>query len=792
MTFSGWESSGYLGLTGYLVVTLLASGLKIQLPGITGTMSVSHVFILLSIIELKPPETILLSCAAVAAQTYWHTKKRATPIQALFNISNGATASALACAVYHFNAAASLGIHRDLLLGASACTFFFANTIPIAGVLSLTEHRNMRKLWLECYFWSFPYYLVGASIAAVLSHLRGYLNLELSILLLPVLYVLYRSYFLYMGRLEAEKTHAENEQKHAEAMAALHLRTIEAMALSIEAKDATTHQHLERVQVYAVAVGKELGVSESELEALRAAAILHDIGKLAVPEHIISKPGKLTPEEFEKMKIHPLVGAAILERVQFPYPVAPIVRHHHERWDGSGYPDGIGGEDIPIGARILAAVDCLDALASDRQYRRALPLDQAMRMVAEGAGKSFDPKVVGVLQRKYRELEEVAKAAVGKIHSHEMPKVTRGDAPAAGFEIAKAPAQQQPDFLSSIAAARQEMQMLYELTNDLGSSLSLQQTLSMLDARLKRMIPYNTMVFYTLKDQCLTPEYVQGDDSHLLSSLNIAMGEGLSGWVAQNLKPIINGDPILEAGCMADGDYGRLRSALAVPLEGVNGIVGVLTLYSTEQDAFSRDHVRVVLAISSKASLAIENALQHRQAELSATTDGLTGLPNARSLFLRLDSELSRCRRDDVPLTVLVCDLDGFKQVNDRYGHVAGNKVLKLVAQRLLANCREYDYVARMGGDEFVLILPGTRQEAVEMRAAALNRLVRRIGVEVCGEELLSISIGDAYYPAHGVDAEQLLAHADRRMYKVKQEHRAMAIEQASLPELKMLSAAIQ
>ena len=181
--------------------------------------------------------------------------------------------------------------------------------------------------------------------------------------------------------------------------------------MAIEAKDHTTHDHLQRVQTYAVEVGKELGLDESQLEALRAAAVLHDIGKLAVPEHIISKPGKLTREEFEKMKIHPVVGAEILERVRFPYPVTPIVRWHHERWDGTGYPDGLQGLNIPIGARILAAVDCLDAMASHRQYRRALPLDEAMSKVVAEAGKAFDPQVVEVLQRRYVELEAMRESA---------------------------------------------------------------------------------------------------------------------------------------------------------------------------------------------------------------------------------------------------------------------------------------------------------------------------------------------------------------------------------------------
>ena len=792
-TLASWDSSGWVRFLGYSVVALLASGLKIALPGITGTMSVSNVFILLGVIEMTPAETVLLACAAVLAQTYWHAKKRPSLIQALFNISNVATATAAACYVYQLKGSLGLGSYRELLLGAASATFFFVNTLPIAGVVSLTEHKNVRRVWSECYFWSFPYYLLGASIAGLVSRLNQYFNWQISILTLPVLYVIYRSYTLYLNRLEGEKKHAEYEQKHAQAMASLHLRTIEAMALAIEAKDTTTHQHLERVQVYAVAVGQELGIPDTELDALRAAAILHDIGKLAVPEHIISKPGKLTPEEFEKMKIHPVVGAAILERVQFPYPVAPIVRYHHERWDGSGYPDGLAGENIPIGARILAAVDCLDALASDRQYRRAYPLDEAMQIVADGADKNFDPRVVEILERRYRELEQVARATVVEMPPPGNPKIIRGEAPAAGFEQAGASIGKQPEFLLSIAAARQEMQMLYELSNDLGNSLSLDQTFSVLDARLKRMIPYDVMCIYVVRNEKLVPEYVQGVDFQFFASLEIPVGQGLSGWVAENAKPIINGDPSVEPGYLNDRSNMRImRSGLSIPLEGVNGLIGVLTLYSSKRDAFSRDHLRVVLAISSKASLAIENALRHRQAEISATTDGLTGLPNARSLFLRLDAEVSRCQREQAALAVLVCDLDGFKQVNDRYGHLNGNRVLKLVAQGLVENCRDYDYLARMGGDEFVLVLPGAHADAIEKKVVALDEMVRRVGVQVCGEDILGISVGDAYYPQHGTDAEQLLAEADRRMYKRKQERKVSRRQHPAIAEFPALSLAIQ
>jgi diguanylate cyclase (GGDEF)-like protein len=192
-----------------------------------------------------------------------------------------------------------------------------------------------------------------------------------------------------------------------------------------------------------------------------------------------------------------------------------------------------------------------------------------------------------------------------------------------------------------------------------------------------------------------------------------------------------------------------------------------MTLYRAENDAFSRDHLRILLAISSKVSLAIENALIFRQVEDSATTDYLSGLPNARSLFLRLDSEVARCKRSKEPLCVVVCDLDGFKQINDRFGHLEGNKVLRLVAETLRTRCREYDYVARMGGDEFVLLLPGSDRKSIQGRIGELRQIL--IGTGSPGAGGISLSLGEAYYPEDGSDAEELLAEADRRMYKAKQ-----------------------
>jgi len=204
-------------------------------------------------------------------------------------------------------------------------------------------------------------------------------------------------------------------------------------------------------------------------------------------------------------------------------------------------------------------------------------------------------------------------------------------------------------------------------------------------------------------------------------------------------------------------------------LEGVAGIIGVLALYRGDRDAFTSDHLRILLAVSGKMALSIENALKYQQAENSATTDYLTGLPNARSLFLQLDRELARCKRDNSSLTVMVSDMDGFKQINDRFGHLEGNRVLRLFAQALKDTCREYDYVARMGGDEFVVIAPGLAPDAAAKKAEQMRALARQAGAEVCGEEILSLSVGRSVYPEDGTDAEQLLSEADRRMYLEKQ-----------------------
>ncbi len=761
-----WQSDDFFRYVCFLTVALCGSVLKVHLPGIKATMSANFLFILVGILDLSHSETVLMGCLGGLVQTLWHANPRPRPIQWLFNLANLALSISAAELVFHSRVAAGVGFQWPLLMAAAATTYFALNTISVSGVIAMTEGRNPVHVWKECYLWAFPYYLLGALIACGVSAVNRLVGWQFGLLAFPIVYWIYRSYRTYLSRLEAQK-------QHAEEIAALHLRTIEALSLAIEAKDHTTYDHLRRVQLYAVEIAKDLGLNLDQLNAIRAAAMLHDIGKLAVPEHILSKPGRLTPEEFEKMKIHPIVGAEILDRVQFPYPVVPIVRSHHEKWDGSGYPDGLKTGAIPIGARILSAVDCFDALVSERPYRQAMTPQESLKTLSAEKGRSFDPRVIEVMERRYLELEEMVNTMETERRRLDLaPKVHRLVVPSSGFaEVANDAEIRATSFLTSIISARQEAQLLFELAQTLGNSLSLKETLSVVAIRLKQMIPHDSIVFFVSQEGILIPEYVHGVDFDLFSSLRIPLGKGLSGWVARNDKPITNGNPAAEIHLGGPSRVTILRSALSVPLRGRDGVAGVLSLYGREKDFFTKDHLRMLLAASSKLGVSVENALQYEKAQNTASTDFLTGLPNARSICLHLEKELSRVRRTKTPLAVLLCDLNGFKKVNDTFGHLTGNKLLREIAARFKSSCREYDEVGRLGGDEFVFVLPEVTRDNVAEMEKRLSRAAQEASRSACPEMIVSVSVGSSFYPADGASGEELLSEADRSMYEVKEKH---------------------
>jgi putative nucleotidyltransferase with HDIG domain len=572
-----WHHTDLLQFACYLVLTAVASGLKVIIPGYEATVSVGFILFIVSIGSMSLSETVALGVTAALVQCYWKATKRLSLLHFIFNLSQISIALTGAFWLNQFLVQGPLQGRVLIALLLSAAFYFFLNSLPVAIVVSLAEGSPIISKWRDTYAWTGPFYLVGAAIAALVQFLNRHAGWEISVVVMPALYLVYRSYNVYIGRMADMKAHMQE-------MGALHLRTIEALALAIDAKDQTTGDHVHRVRVYALELARDLNLSSAETDALRAAAVLHDIGKLAVPEHIISKPGKLTPEEFEKMKIHPIVGAEILEQVEFPYPVVPIVRSHHERWDGTGYPDGLKGEEIPIGARILAAVDCLDALASDRQYRRALPLDEAMARVEQESGKTFDPKVVAALKARYLELEKMARSHQGmeKPQLSVNVRVAPGAAPAAGYADAEGDPQQAAQAITARFVRDQGEEGVLQGTSmgDLFSSLAM---------RLRREIVFDAFAIFRVSGDAIQPRFAFGEDSGKLLELKTCSGQGLLGWVVLTVRAIRNANPAVDIGSST-----RLRSALVAPICIGKEIAGLIALYSTRPDAFSDQDLRVL------------------------------------------------------------------------------------------------------------------------------------------------------------------------------------------------------
>jgi diguanylate cyclase (GGDEF)-like protein/putative nucleotidyltransferase with HDIG domain len=762
----GWCSEDALRGAFYLMGSILASQLKVRLPGLTGTLSMNFLFVLIGIMELGLPETLTLACAGMAAQILWGNPSRPSVIQVLFNLSAVTLAAAAAWMTYHSTWLARVDSALPILLFFATLVYFLINTLSVSLIIALTENKPLGMVWRQSFLWTAPEYLGGAALAALFHAANMYLGWQMAVLTMPAVYLVYRSYRLYLNRLEEEREHATD-------IAAMHWRTIEALAMAIDAKDNTTHAHLQRVLVYATEIGKEMRLCETEQRALEMASLLHDIGKVAVPDHILSKPARLTPEEFERMKIHPVVGAEILERVGFPYPVVPIVRAHHEKWDGTGYPLGLKGEAIPLGARILAAVDCLDALSSARQYRRAMPLDLAMEKVVAESGKSFDPRVVEVLRRRHAELESVVRSIPpAASHFSLTPKCSTGGAPGAGYEIERwdpdtgEPKEQRTDL--RIEDARREFQNLLDLMrqND-GGGLSREEVFSLSAALLRDLAPHHTLAFYACRNQVLIPEYVSGEESRLFSSLRIPMGKGISGWVLERRKAILNGDPAVESHYLQDSwKTDSLRAAMAVPLPGPTGMVGVLTLCHREPDHFTWEELRILLSVSWQIGHVFHHALR---LDSAGATPVERELPPRRLFCHHLERELSRSRRTQASLAVLAFQVQGWEAVRQREGHLMAERLLHAAVHGIRQHCREYDYPSRTGDDRLAVILPGLSRQGCrtrlpELQAAALGEMLK-----LCDISGISVQGAAAIFPEDAEEADALLEIAEHDILRSAQ-----------------------
>jgi len=570
---------------------------------------------------------------------------------------------------------------------------------------------------------------------------------------------------------EREIQRLSDRSRRARQLAELNSAVIASFAMAIDAKDQHTHGHTERVRDLALMIGEEMKLSEDELEALKMAAMLHDIGKLAVPDYILSKPDQLTEEEMKKVQTHTLVGAALLEGVKFPWPVVPIIRSHHEWHDGTGYPDGLEGDQVPLGAKILAVADVYDALLSHRPYRPAMSVQEAVAFMRDRSGSQFDPQVLDICFRVLSAAQ--ARNRFGFIFDADAAKLVRGTADTPGRR----------SIFMDIKHAHQELLGLYEIAQTMSQTLNVQETLELVISKINRIVDFATCVLFLSQpdEDRIVAVTATGPYSEVIEGRRLSLGQGVSGTVAQTAKPSGVGQAAQDDLVHLLGPAARgcsLTYVLSVPLADDSSCMGALTLYRPSDRPFTEDDARLASAVARQATIAIKNAGQFEQTKQSALTDQLTGLANARYFFMHMDQELSRSRREQRPVSLIAIDLNGLKQVNDSFGHQQGDRVLRTVAEIFRRHVRNYDTVVRYAGDEFFIILPDTTNQLAVETANRIRQAVRETSMEVLPGRFVSLSasFGVATFPGDAKDADALIAVADRAMYADKR-----LIQQAAL-----------
>jgi putative nucleotidyltransferase with HDIG domain len=728
-------------------LTVVSGSATVKLPSIPASLSVSETFVFTSVLLFGPPAGTLTVALDGLIISFWLNKKRKEAHRVLFNMAAPALSVWVASQIFFsISGLEPLSVRaasvQDFLLPLLVFTvlYFGLNSWLITFAVALETGARPVEIWRDHFLWLALNFFCGASVAALLTGRK--VDLTYLGAILPLLFVLYMTYRTSMARVE-------DANKHLQQVNTLYLSTIETLAMAIDAKDQVTHGHIRRVQAYATGLAKALGVRDvATVNAVEAASLLHDMGKLAIPEHILNKPGRLTPSEFEKMKLHAGIGADILSAIQFPYPVVPIVRHHHENWNGTGYPDGISGTDIPIGARILSVVDCFDALTSDRPYRPALSDEEAVEILLERRGTMYDPLVVDTFVRVHKGIGSDVGAA------QPTPQVISA--------IAKGIAAVQTAATPSVASGpsdHSERLLIFSslLTNVPGRVGSI-DVAELSWYHLRHMIPVTVLGLYRYEKTSDELEAIAlvGSIGVIPYEQRTALGHGLSGWVASTRQPILNSDPRLDFGQANIGSGEELKSAISIPLVLDEQLIGVLTIYSDQASAYTEQHLKALSVLAPRLGYAVSRAQSYDLEHATLLWDRDTGLPNGRYLSEYFASPVPRHSGAAASILVL--------RVGGEAAALSQAATLRLVANGARSALRLGDLIFRLSQSELACILSSADAMTTQLVAARLTDTFERSFAASGGRLDLGLAVGAATMPTDGVALEDLVAAARQRL----------------------------
>jgi len=734
-------------------LTALTSALAIKIPQIDYRISIEDTFFFTNLILFGPHA----GCITAALQGFMGSIRAKSISRRLefmiFNmgalvlsayLSGRVLFGILRCGPIYTNPQVGL-IAIISAMAAAGLAHYLANSGSVAVVIALDQRTNIFRTWAKNFRWASISYLSGATFAALVAENIKSLPLLLGAMF-PIVLITYFAYKTYREKVE-------EQHRRLQEMNQLYLRTVESLALAVDAKDRKTYGHVRRVHAYALGLARLLGIKDaSELQAIETGAILHDIGKLAVDDFILNRPGRLSGPEFEKMKTHTTAGEEILNQVQFPFPVAKIVRSHHERWDGKGYPDGLKGEEIPLGARVLILADTFDALRSSRPYKTARGVQEAVQELRGDMGAMFDPKLLQLFIDNIEQLDEEAAEA-----SKSVPELSfrvqnlkfETGAPAADFA----------SFTSAIALPADkeaELVSLAEFCGSLAGYFSIGDLLMNLECRIRRLMAYSTCIFFIDNgDGSLIAAHTGGMYADKLRNHRVEWGGSISGWAAAYAQPLINSRATLEFQGLHD-DVSSLIHAMVVPVRTGGKCLGTISLYGEAPVGFNDDHMKTLQIVANQAAPALaETCRRQSSASGEHLADPVTGLHRAGYLSLVGEELIAACAATSSPFSLIHIDLENLREIIDLHNAFVGDSILRRVGEILRAEIREKDILVRFGQRGFIALLVQARRDQALRRAESLRDRISAIRL-FSFPEIVS-KIGVASYPEDGTTIFALL-----------------------------------
>ncbi len=634
--------------------------------------------------------------------------------------------------------------------------YFLVNSILTSIAIAWANREKIAKFWVKsCLPLLFEYPLSLACAMAIVGFYR-YKNAFSMNDLIPLLGV--PAIILASAYIRFNKKRMMESEKHLKEQEKLYLRTVETLALAVDAKDQTTYGHIRRVRVYAMGLAKLCGIKDSnELKAIETGSLLHDIGKLAIDDYILNKPGRLSKQEFEKIKIHAAAGDEIVKHVQLPFPAAKLVRYHHERWDGLGYPDGLKGEEIPLGARILAVADAFDAIRFSRPYKLAIPMDEALELLRAQSGTIYDPALIKLFVENVEELERAAVAEASNLPEPSFRKYFESVNRALSAADDTAPA------LISSQDVPADLILLAEFCNTIKGHLDIEDVFPLFASRMRRMLPFTACAFY-LKDShdCLRAAYASGMFSEQIQGNIVSIGKGISGWVAAYKRPMINAGPALDF-MDIKGDLGLFSDALVVPIVYEDETLGTISLYARDAATYSQQELNILQTIASLLAPLISESAKFETPSAEKILDPTTRVHRVSYLTTVSPQMIAFAEKNRAPISLIYLEVRNLSQIVRVYGSNSANLVLKRIADCIKPELRATDILVRFGHQGFVAFLPGVRDEQALHCAQRLKNQIKAQGSLVSGQNLaIDCQTGIASYPRDGITIFALLQSAQK------------------------------